>query len=145
MSKRWSEILWWVGVPLGLFVLTWAPYWITNLLLHEHPWWRIMIISPGVFDTYTYLQWMGAGVQGIAPGNAIGWFMWVLRGLAGMLLPYVSLPELWIISRWAALVLLVWVTASTISGWTRLDQYRARLMALAFYCILFLSLAISPT
>lgn len=144
MSKRWSELLWWVGVPLGLFVLTWAPYWITNLLLREHPWWRIMMISPGVFDTHTYLQWMGASVQGIAPGNPIGWFMWVLRGLAAILLPYVSLPELWIISRWVTLVLLVWVTASTISGWTRLDQYRARLIALAFYCILFLSLGMRP-
>jgi hypothetical protein len=55
------------GVPIATFVLACAPYWGWNVFspVLQQQWWRIQLITAGVFDTHVYLHWIAAAAASL--------------------------------------------------------------------------------
>jgi hypothetical protein len=102
-------ILWWVGAPILIGLSIWAPYWVLNASAGVPGWWRIQVLPSGIFDTYAYLQWIGQVANGLDIGGQFRWFEWPLRALAWLMIPRVSIPELWFVTRWISTVTALWV------------------------------------
>ncbi|OGL73296.1 hypothetical protein A3E39_01155 [Candidatus Uhrbacteria bacterium RIFCSPHIGHO2_12_FULL_60_25] len=125
--KRYGERAWWVGVPVLTGLVSWVPYWIWNVSAHVERWWRVPAVTPGVFDTYVYLHWMGAAANGLAYGGHLKWFgsliivaLWKLVG------SWASVPELWIVSRWIAITLTLWIGAWCVEQWSGIARWPSR-------------------
>lgn len=148
MSKhKWGWVAWWIGIPIACWILAWLPFWIWNLSLgatRTFPWWRVPLVSSGVFDTYVYLHWLGAAVEGIQYGGHIKWMGSLLEPLWRVIKPVASLPELWLISRWLGLVTTTWVSAWAIEHYADLKRSTARIFALTFLCALVVTLSLRP-
>ncbi|GEM_PF-5302660 len=144
--RKGRSWIWWGGVPIAVAVWTVLPYWILN---HSSPllqssWWRVPVMTPGVFDTYVYLHWMGALVGGIPYGGHFKWFGWVIVGLWKLIHSWASLPELWLITRWMTTTLSVWTGAWAIRQASDLDVWKSRFLSLGMWFAIVLTLGMRP-
>jgi hypothetical protein len=145
-SKRnlfWT-LLWWIGVPVINALIIWAPYWIWNILNQQEPWWRVFIVTSGVFDTYAYLQWLGQAAHGLDIGGSFRWFATPLRWLTEPLLSVVSVPEAWFVTRWISTTVMVWIGSWCFSQWAQLERHAARFFSICFWISLVLVLGMRP-
>ncbi|MBP6945404.1 hypothetical protein KBD61_01570 [Patescibacteria group bacterium] len=144
MRARLASWSWWIGVPIIMGLFAWLPYWILNLAGGQEHWWRVPILTPGLFDTYTYLFWIGASVQDLGYGYNLSIFRWILQAIWKLTSGWASIPELWILSRWLSLVFILWVGAWAIRVWSGLSLKWSRLIALALWLSLIMTLALRP-
>lgn len=142
-SRHWTW-LWWVGVPVLNALIVWAPYWVWNIVHQQVSWWRVDVLSSGVFDTYAYLQWLGQSAHGLDIGGSFRWFAWPLRWLTTPLLSIASVPEAWFVTRWVSTTLMVWVGAWSMAQWARLERGSARIFSVCFWISLVLVLGMRP-
>jgi hypothetical protein len=141
------EVGWWVGVTLIAGLVAVFPYWTLNLLnLHvlRAPWWRVPVVTPGLFDTYVYLHWIGASAEGLMHGEVLGWFGTVLRVLWMGMRGWASVPELWIVSRWITVALSLLIGAWSVRCWSGLDRWSSRAVAGGLWLSAILTLSQRP-
>ena len=144
MSHKVEQWLWWLGVPVACSVISLLPYIGWNVLGGVPTWWRVPAVTPGLFDTYVYLQWMGAAAEGLAYGGHLKWFGTILAGLWQVMGSWASIPELWIVSRWFTFTLTLWVGAWTLRQWSGLPIRHARLLSVGFFCAVVVTLGMRP-
>lgn len=121
LIKCW---IWWIGFPIFAFVATFVPYFMAG---HG---WRIRVLPQGIYDTYVYLHWVNAAVQGGFSGE-FGWFVHILRGIWFFGFGQLSFPELWLISRWITITLTAWVFAYALEKWTSVSKTESRFIAIS--------------
>lgn len=138
---------WWLGVPAVAFVVAWLPYWIWNLTAGaplSNEWWRVRIVPQGIFDAYIYLHWLGAYVLGNDAANQFSWLGKLLRVLYSTLPNGVTIPELWIVSRWVAIIFSIWIGSWCLTKWTGCTRNQARVYSAVVWVASFLTLSLRP-
>ncbi len=109
-----------------------------------YAWWRVLIVTPGVFDSYVYFNWMGAAAQGLAYGDLFKWYALVIKGAWWVMSPEASLPEVWVLTRWLSLILLVVVGVWGFRRWSGIDRYTARILVCVYGGAIAFSIGIRP-
>ncbi len=153
MSINWSQdwkgavrsSAWWWGIPLFVLVVTLLPYWLWNIVGAHAGWsgiYRIPVAPDAIFDSYVYFQYLGLLKTG-AHMDSFGWFSWALYGLI-RLFPRLSIPEIWIVSRWITTVLLLWIGAWSIRSLTGVSRHLARWSIMAFWLSFLLVIGLRP-
>ena len=111
VQNRITRSAWWWGTIIGVFFITLLPYWIWNAsaAYGAGSMFRIPVLPNVVFDSYLYFQQMGMLNAGINTGA----FSWLAGLLAMMmkLMPLVSIPEIWVVTRFVATCLAFWIGA----------------------------------
>jgi hypothetical protein len=143
LSEQEENRWWHVGVPLVTALITWMPYWLRNLIVGQTPWFRIPFVGDATFDTAAYLQPVGHAALGIPEAALIGPFAIVIHLLA-KLLPWMSVAELWLITRWISAFTAIWVGAWAAEQWTGLGRRASRLVSLTLWIALALVLGMKP-
>ncbi len=147
MSRRVERMLWWIGVPVFTGLVSWLPFWGWNLLSGANipgGWWRVPVMTPGLFDAYVYLHWIGAAAEGLSYGGHLKWFGVVIQLLWSLMEPWASIPELWIVSRWITTTLTLWIMAWVVARWSGLGLWPSRVVAIGFWMATILTLAQRP-
>jgi hypothetical protein len=144
LSAKARNILWWVGVPVATALLSVLPYWAWNILGGVSPWWRVTAVTPGLFDTYVYLNWLGGAAEQLPYGGHLKWLGDVLGFVWPLLRSWMSIPELWIVSRWVTFTLTIWIGAWAIGHWSGLPRFQSRLFSVAFFSALIVTLGMRP-
>ena len=139
----WGEWFWWLGFPLINFFIIWGPYWIWNIVYDQPLWWRIPMIYGSIFDTPTYLQWIGQAILGLEAGRPLSWFAVLVRVLH-YFFPQGSVSEIWLITRWFTTTSCLWIVAWCLARWAGLGRWPARFFALSFWLSLVLVLGMRP-
>jgi hypothetical protein len=142
-----KDIAWRIGVPVIAGIVAVFPYWALNILnlgsLHA-PWWRVPVVTMGLFDTYVYLHWIGAAAEGLMHGEVLGWFATALRVLWLGMQSWASIPELWIVSRWITVALSLFIGAWSVEQWSGLDRWSSRAVAGGLWLSAVLTLSQRP-
>lgn len=142
MSKRLADVLWWIGVPVIVGLITWGPYVSLNILNHvSWPFWRIPFVPIYVFDSSAYYQWIGAALSGLTYGSHIRSFDWIIRILGYMLPNAWSVAEMWLLTLWASATAGIWLMARCIARWSDCSVGHARwfsILALSSFMLPFM-------
>lgn len=144
-TRSWR---WWLGVPLISFIVAVIPYWVLNLL-HVRaltaPWWRIPVATPGVFDTYVYLNFLGTAAQGLPyGGRPLGWYAAIIESVWPFMSSWASIPEVWIATRWLSFALLILMGSWSIRRWSSLDRKTSWAIIFAYALAVALSIGLRP-
>lgn len=120
---------WWT---MGAFIVAglaaWLPYWAWNVLSGTGGF-RVPVMTPGVFDSYVYLHWMAGAANSIAYGGHLKWFgSLVIAPLWKIMHSWASYPELWIVSRWIAMTVTLWIGPWCVRRWSGLDRRSSRII-----------------
>jgi len=135
--------MWFLVVPLAMALFVFGPYWVWNALHAQAYWWRIPVISATFFDTPAYLQWLGQVMNGLDISQHLRWFEYPLRALA-RLVPQASVSEVWLLSRWISITVILFLSGWAVRIWTGLDTSRSRMMATAFWLSSVLAIGMRP-
>ncbi len=101
------------------------------------------MIYGAIFDTPTYLQWIGQAISGLDMGNSLSWFTALVRVLHDIF-PQGSISEIWLMTRWLATTLCLWTMTWCMARWVGLGRWPARFFALSFWLSLVLVLGMRP-
>lgn len=137
----------WIVVPVASFLIAVLPYWILNFLYRHqitYPWWRVMVVTEGVFDSYVYFNWMGAIANHFPAGDLVKWYAFIIKGVWMLMSSWASVPEMWIATRWLSLVLALVVGAWCIRRWSGLDRGASWLLIAPFLFAIGLSIGLRP-
>lgn len=102
------------------------------------------VATAGVFDSYVYLNWMGAGIMGLSYGGLLRWYVFVLRAIWWFMPGWTSLPEIWITSRWVSLILLLILGSWSLMTWSGIERRMARFLFVTFGFAVALSIGLRP-
>ncbi|MCR4278499.1 MAG: hypothetical protein NUV81_01180 [bacterium] len=128
-------------------VVAWLPYWILNGLHLQDltvSWWRVPVMTPGVFDTYVYLNWIGESVRGSAFGGLFKWYALLLKSIWSMMASWSSVPEIWIVTRWISLILFILIVPWTMRLWSKCSRKTSWVIASGLFFALSLSIGLRP-
>lgn len=137
----------WLAVAGASFLLAVLPYWIFNWLHLSDivwPWWRVPVVSPGVFDSYVYLNWMGAVANDFPAGDLVKWYGFIIKGVWALMASWASIPEMWIVTRWLSLVLTLGIGTWCLRRWSGLDRKTAWMLVIPFWFAIGLSIGLRP-
>lgn len=101
------------------------------------------MIYGAIFDAPTYFQWIGQTILGLDVGNSLSWFSAPVRFVHDIF-PQGSISEIWLITRWLATTLCLWIAAWCLARWAGLSRWPARFFALGFWLSLVLVLGMRP-
>jgi hypothetical protein len=128
--SRLRSILWWLGVPVVVGLFAWGPYAAMNAVHHvSWPFWRVPFVPIVLFDTSAYLEWMGAALSGIAFGDHIRTFAWIIPVFGKVLPTSLSVAEVWLVTCWVSVAASVWLMAKAIAAWSGLSTPSSRWFA----------------
>ena len=144
MTKKLQNILWWFGIPIGVALVIWGPYWVWNSVNHISPVWRVPIVDRGIFDVYFYLEWLGAAIENLPFGGHLRWFEYPMRWLAQILPKGTTVDEIWLISRWITNTLFLYVSPWCFRQWINISNWKSRLFTLGLGFSLILVLGSRP-
>lgn len=147
IKKLRGYLGWGIGSFFGSFLLIVGPYWALNLWYREAltmSWWRVPAMGPGVFDSYVYLNWLGAAANGLPYGGSFGWYAIVVKAVWGILAHWASLPEILLATRWFSLLLFFWLGAWSLRAWSGLDRRTARWIVCGYAFAVALSIGMRP-
>lgn len=148
--RAWA---WRLGVLIGSLFVVILPYWILHLSHRQDvaaPWWRVPVATPGVFDTYVYLNWIGAVVHGVPNGGSLTnggllrWYAYVLKGIWWIMSSWASFPEIWVATRWLSFALLAWLGAWGFRRWSGMDRATSRALICLYGVALAFSIGMRP-
>lgn len=145
LLQKMRSTSWWWGCVLLTLVATALPYWLWGIFGGDYGWkalWRVPVAPNVIFDSYAYFQQIGLLKAGIQTGS-FGWFAWPLSGLM-RLLPFASIPEIWIVSRWVTTFLLMWVGAWCIRKITDVNEGISRWLIVCFWLSFLLVIGLRP-
>lgn len=135
MTRRTERLLWWVGIPCLVALLTWGPYIALNVWHHSSwAWWRVPFVPIVLFDTSAYLEWIGTALAGLSAGSHIGPFAWIVSVLGRLLPDSWSVAEIWILTLWASVTAGVWLLARVFAAWGGLSTSRSRMFSVILWC-----------
>ncbi len=151
-NKAWganaTRLLWWLGIPLLTGLLTWASYWYWYAVtgsMSPLGWWRVDIMPNGLFDTYLYMQWVGAEAYQLSITTPLPWvkhfFPWIWNSLSPL---GATLPELFLVMRWVMASASIWIGAWTIREWSGLSVGKARISSISIWLFLGFVLGMRP-
>ena len=116
LTDRAKQLLWWIGVPLFLAIVSYIPFLVIRCAIHPDPngaCWRLLSVGSIIFDGYPYMEFMAEALSGSDGGVHIGWFAWFVRA-TNALLPFLTNAELWLLLRWVTGVAGWWAASWTL-------------------------------
>jgi hypothetical protein len=150
MTKVIKEWLGYYSWPWAVFVLVlavmggWGPYLFWNLQSGQARWWRTELVGSGVFDTYVYLHWLGAELQGIEYGGHLKWFGVILEGIFLLTQKMLTIPEVWIVGHILSGILLLLAVPVFVERWIGLTRHSARISAILLWVWVGLAIGLRP-
>ncbi len=135
---------WLLLVAVLVALQTWGPYLASNLFLHQSHWWRVGAVRTIMFDSATYLSWLGYVREGIPFANNLGWFRNILAVLWKILPLDTTTAEVWLLSRWLVAVLTVLVVYAICLRLFRVSKKSALTLTVSFSALVIAHAGLRP-
>lgn len=150
MTKVIKEWLGYYSLPWVVLVLVlaavggWGPYLFWNLQSGQARWWRTELVGSGVFDTYVYLHWLGAQLQGVEYGGHLKWFGAILEGVFLLTQKGLTIPEVWIAGHVLSVILVLLAVPVFVERWIGLARRPARISVILLWVWTGLAIGLRP-
>lgn len=145
LAMRTRHLLWWIGVPLLVALVSYGPFLFLRCVLIPSPGEscvRLFSVSQLVFDLHAYMEFMGGVLSG-SSGIHLQWIEWIVKGLR-FVMPGASVAELWLLMRFIFGVLTWWLFAWTLSFFGNNSVTQRRFSATILWIAVFLPLGFRP-
>ncbi len=145
--KEWAAYYSWPWAILTVILALlggWGPYLFWNLQSGQERWWRTELVGSGVFDTYVYLHWLGAQLQGGEYGGHLKWFGGILQGIFVLTQKMLTIPEVWIVGHVLSGILLLLIVPILVEHWIGLERRSARVSAIVLWIWIGLAIGLRP-
>lgn len=143
-GKSYYSRAWLAFVVVLAFLGGWGPYLFWNLQRQQAHWWRTDLVGSGVFDTYVYLHWLGAQLQGGEYGGHLKWFGAILEGIFLLSQKMLTIPEVWIVGHVLSGILLLLVVPVALERCIGLERRATRVSAILLWVWIGLAIGLRP-